>query len=369
MSIFQQLQSSQLESEAFFDGDGYNCSADYVRTILDFGHLVSTGQLLSMTLLDQLFAAIHHPNFPMHGASYQTQCESLSEDNDFFDSMEIPRGEIAVSKFIKDLNARILSNSCEVRSQPPRVHLHQPKRSEKQTNYVSRRWAVCDLPQNTLGRSDNEDEPGKSDDDWPLHPCVKAALVAHFIHRTTPFETGNGRMARVLANFMLQTDGLPFPVALCSSPTEQDSYTTAFSSPSPVLAVKHVMDCVLSTWRRYSFMASSAGLQMAVPLAAQSQSSDLKDPAMIWDVTSSDSNSSKCEERKAAVLKEARAALRTESCLICFESGCDMSALCCGKAYHFHCLAHWMASSQTRDSRGSYSAQCPQCRTTIDLKS
>jgi len=175
------------------------------------------------------------------------------------------------------------------------------------------------------------------------HACVKAAYVAYRLSRIHPFEDGNGRVARLLANYVLMGDGLPFPVLLCASAADRKQYIAAFSSSSPQQLAHVILQRVLSSWRRYSFLLNKSILSTGLPEKTSLLSPD-------------------------AQLRALREHLRLEQCAICFDDQCEMSLLCCGRPFHAHCLTTWFSSSQKAVPTGSYSVQCPQCRQEIDMR-
>lgn len=300
--------------------------------------------------------------------------------------------------FIKDLHANVCRGMCSTagkfRSKPVRVG------KQRFVKVAQVDTAVDDF---CIEVGDPGDGDSWDNDQWEIdfsaidplqslfaaaHPCVKAAYTAYRFCHIHPFEDGNGRTARLLANFIL-TSEVPFPISFCSSPADRKKYIAAFRSASPALLTGHFMDCTLRTWRKFfqqftdrvleqtlksppitsSVVSAAAGsqhhgvsvsgkeLELADPLSSSSSSMKKSDVAAEKAADSSESHH--------LILHKARALLRLENCVICFEKDSDLSLLCCGMPFHAHCIFQWMSVSQNRVEDG---AHCPQCRHTIDMQ-
>ena len=218
------------------------------------------------------------------------------------------------------------------------------------------------------------------------HPCVQAAYVAYRLCYIHPFEDGNGRTARLLANFIL-TSEVPFPISYCSTPTDRKKYIMAFrSKSSPAMLASHFMDCVLRAWRKFHVQFTDividVTLKTSSPLQSinSSSSSSLKaallglmagtsdDLAPLSSKQSENDGAEKSDSESHLIMHKARALLRLENCVICFEKDSDLSLLCCGRPFHAHCIFQWMAASQSRVEDGQLQAHCPQCRHAIDMQ-
>jgi len=212
-----------------------------------------------------------------------------------------------------------------------------------------------------------------------VHACVKAAYVAYRLCCIHPFEDGNGRVARLLINYVLMGDGLPFPALLCASAADRKQYMAAFSSSSPQQLAHVILQRVLSSWRRYSFLLNESILSTPVPFSgvlAKADSSPLPplEAASLKRCTSESVGNGSSSKSSASVavddstLRAVREHWQEEVCSICFEGPSDVCLLCCGRPFHVHCITKWFSTSQADDYSGDFSVvKCPQCRREFNL--
>ena len=172
---------------------------------------------------------------------------------------------------------------------------------------------------NTLCERDDVDEIGAA-------AAAHSGLIA--IH---PFHDGNGRMARLLMNFVLVRRGLPFTVVASSTEEQRVEYIKAVrecasrpGAPSNVLALANLLAGVCHrVWAELERLVQRAQRQHA-------------------------------EAAADANVRAARERSRTEGCMICLEEGCNIAALCCGAPCHLNCFAQWLAEAGE--------PTCCQCR-------
>ena len=154
-----------------------------------------------------------------------------------------------------------------------------------------------------------------------------AAAVTLGFFEVHPFIDGNGRLGRLVANFVLRQRGVPFPVALCATPAQRADYTAA------------VRLCLEgATAAPFADLLAGACARAWHELGRLSAQRTL----------------SSAESATARALRDARASARQGACLVCLEPGPDVGALCCGAALHLRCLAEWVSSAPE--------PHCVQCR-------
>ncbi len=72
-----------------------------------------------------------------------------------------------------------------------------------------------------------------------VHPVTKASIFHAFFEQIHPFPDGNGRVGRILMNFILVAHGMP-NVAIKGTATEKDAYFKALEEADPIVfAVLH----------------------------------------------------------------------------------------------------------------------------------
>ena len=159
-----------------------------------------------------------------------------------------------------------------------------------------------------------------------------AAAALYGIAQLHPFEDGNGRVARIVANWALSRCGLPFVVNLCATQQQRAEYIAAMRATHSAVD-SGVGDNPLQALTRVvaNRVALAVGeFERLVAAKAASVSTE-------------------AEERAARAARERAAA---GSCIICLEDAPNIAALCCGGAVHMKCLAEWLISNET----------CVQCR-------
>ena len=176
-----------------------------------------------------------------------------------------------------------------------------------------------------------------------------AAAACIGILDTHPYLDGNGRLARIVLNFILYHElHLPFPVPLFASPEQRVEYTKAICKTRQniaLLPVGNVPDDLL-----IEAYDNCGALQPMVDLILDRIYKSVTEcNNQIVDKVSA--NSEEVDYSRAA-RNVREQALNTGSCEICFESPPNMSSLCCGTSYHVKCLAQWVKSNGT----------CPHCR-------
>lgn len=187
--------------------------------------------------------------------------------------------------------------------------------------------------------------------------CV--AVASYFFHEFLcihPFHDGNGRMARLLCDFILWNFGkMPFPVNLCMSDWQRRELTAALrttNNTDPAWAARNP--------------------DARPPMVAQSYCPRLR--RLIWHLIRSSfteyskmlqkKEQRKAEQDKEFIIRQQRENLREhESCTICLESGVNLNLLCCGACYHFDCLLRWLGTQP--GGRSNAESSCAACRQTI----
>lgn len=172
--------------------------------------------------------------------------------------------------------------------------------------------------QDTIGRYD-------------LLPQRKAAAVAVWFLSIHPFTDGNGRMGRILCNWMLKRCGYPFSLALCSTPQQRTHY---------IAAIKNCQDAG-------DTVAFSAFL-VEVALHAWEEVNSLT------KLAEANRMQTKLNDAMRDAIRGERAAARLRGCMICLEDAPNVATLCCGAAVHINCLGDWLSSTQN--------PMCIQCR-------
>jgi len=164
-----------------------------------------------------------------------------------------------------------------------------------------------------------------------LSPVAKAAWAGHHILSIHPFDNGNGRLARLIINWVLQHCNVPFFVIL-SGPEHLQAWRDAFlESLNATDKSKPLANLIGRVTTKFW-----AGLDAATELAIKNQRS----------------------EAEESLANKMRSKAKEEVCVICMDSDPDISVLCCSAVYHTNCLTRWL--------RDGPRPECAACRKDID---
>jgi hypothetical protein len=167
-----------------------------------------------------------------------------------------------------------------------------------------------------------------------LTPHAKSAWAGMHLLSIHPFIDGNGRLSRLLINWVLKQCGLDFPIVLCSSDEQRTAWANALAHG----------------------LRSSPDRPQSQPLALVIAI----ELAKCWTETEREYERAAKDREEATedrILRKARTRAQEGSCAICLDGSPNMMVLCCGAAYHHACLSRWLQTAPN--------AVCPTCRSVI----
>ena len=106
----------------------------------------------------------------------------------------------------------------------------------------------------------NGDIASRSD----IDPATKAAWVLFRFLKIHPFSDGNGRTGRLLANWVLRREGVPFDISFCTSPLERSQYNTACRYEDSSVLAKFISRRLTRAWHTYNLLSSRAIMSATV---------------------------------------------------------------------------------------------------------
>ena len=196
-----------------------------------------------------------------------------------------------------------------------------------------------------------------------LHNATFDAIVATAgLLDVHPFRDGNGRLCRLLLNWILQRAGIPFPVNICATIEQRGKYSATIKG-----WVKHVQQMNATNTaagQRARLVSGRAGrekghslIELQVYPFAQHVAEQL---LRAWEEFSRMRLrlvKAATDSASEAAVRAAREQKRDEACMICMEDVPNIATLCCGAAVHLNCMGKWLAEAPD--------PTCVSCRTPL----
>ena len=194
------------------------------------------------------------------------------------------------------------------------------------------------------------------DSRWIQHPAAKeekataavtfAAAVFMSLVDSHIYSDGNGRLARIAANWALRRAGFPFVIHFFATPVQRAEYSSAVRQTRRNLDLiprgEVSEEILLQAYQKLGC------LQPIVQLILDR----LHKAIVEFNTLVAEKESTHNEEAEARMACRFRERAAQGTCLICFESNPNIATLCCGKAVHLNCMAQWLSANSS----------CPQCR-------
>jgi fido (protein-threonine AMPylation protein) len=195
------------------------------------------------------------------------------------------------------------------------------------------------------------------------HAMALAAMILYGINCIHPFADGNGRMARIYANFMLQELlNLPFTITLVATLQQRGEYieglqhghqrlrrlaahSDASASNDPV--VRRLAPRSASAFNDHvGSVTTSSTAAVFEPLIRMLMERVAHAIVQVQALLAVRARAVDEEEARITrrVLRERAAA---GQCIICLDARPNIATLCCGQAVHLNCIAKWLANGTT----------------------
>ena len=187
------------------------------------------------------------------------------------------------------------------------------------------------------------------------HAIALAAMVLYGINDIHPFADGNGRMARVYANFMLQELlHLPFTITLVATLQQRREYieglqhgherirglaTVRASASNDPAGSTNTGSTSTSTSPASAVAAFEPLIRMLVERVAHA--------IVQFQALLTERARAALDEEEARIARQVRERAAAGQCIICLDARPNIATLCCGQAVHLNCIAEWLANGTT----------------------
>jgi fido (protein-threonine AMPylation protein) len=199
-------------------------------------------------------------------------------------------------------------------------------------------------------RADTSSPRPSSDQKQLLASFTYVAAVFMGILDTHPYSDGNGRLSRLVVNWILYHQiRFPFVVNFFTTPTQRLEYSNAICRTRQNISLVHYGvapdDVFLEAYERVGALFPMVELVLDRLHKSVTEFNSMAADKML--------SCSEHQQTRAARTFRERAASGT--CQICFENEPNIATLCCGNAVHMNCIARWLSNNSS----------CPQCRSVI----
>jgi fido (protein-threonine AMPylation protein) len=175
------------------------------------------------------------------------------------------------------------------------------------------------------------------------HAIALTAMVLYGINDIHPFADGNGRIARIYANFMLrELLHLPFTITLVATLQQRREY---------IDGLQHARASV----RRLASDSNDVGNTSTTPASTAAAFEPLirmlveRVAHAIVQVQAvlAERARAALDEEEARIARRVRERAAAGQCVICLDARPNIATLCCGQAVHLNCIAEWLANGTT----------------------
>mmetsp|Transcript_29952 Transcript_29952/g.71948 ORF Transcript_29952/g.71948 Transcript_29952/m.71948 type:complete len:773 (-) Transcript_29952:1155-3473(-) len=173
------------------------------------------------------------------------------------------------------------------------------------------------------------------------------AMLLYGIVDIHMFSDGNGRLARIGANWMLKrTLGLPFTIAIAANPQQRREYIEALQKARAAVkqALEHHQKKQQSKPNAKRAAIPKTGIfEPLVRLILDRMANAVRECQRNLEEKSRAS----MVEEEDRLARRARERLASGACVICLDDNPNIATLCCGQGVHLNCFAEWLANNPT----------------------
>jgi prophage maintenance system killer protein len=199
-------------------------------------------------------------------------------------------------------------------------------------------------------RKDNESFNRTVEQQQLLASLTYAAAVFMGLIDTHSYSDGNGRLSRIVVNWVLHHQiHNPFVINFFATPSQRAEYASAICRTRRNICLVPCGnvpdDLLLEAYERVGALSPMVELILDRLYKVVAEFKKL----------SLDKISSHTEQEQERAARKFRERAATGTCQICFDANPNIATLCCGNAVHLNCIAQWLSSNSS----------CPQCRSEI----
>jgi hypothetical protein len=279
---------------------------------------------------------------------------------------------IAAASGSKNVSSRNISSYRTTMVRASTTHFCAPNRIEDEMKLVLQwmeintktRWNGVTAAAAATYTSTSTTTRNLDDSNKVYNAVAMSAIWIYVICDVHPFRDGNGRLSRILCNYVLKRLlKLPFAITLAATPQQRKELIGSLQYGRMRIS-RHMV----------SLSSTATGTATAYPLNSVATALAARDPEipifqplvdMLLDRLSNaihqfqallGSKSRAAEAKKeAAIIRSYRVQAALGQCIICLDDKPNIATLCCGQAVHLNCIAEWLSNQQS----------CVSCRSPL----
>eukprot|EP00751_Fragilariopsis_kerguelensis_P027476 CAMPEP_0170880804 /NCGR_PEP_ID=MMETSP0734-20130129/32659_1 /TAXON_ID=186038 /ORGANISM="Fragilariopsis kerguelensis, Strain L26-C5" /LENGTH=719 /DNA_ID=CAMNT_0011264409 /DNA_START=13 /DNA_END=2172 /DNA_ORIENTATION=+ len=182
-----------------------------------------------------------------------------------------------------------------------------------------------------------------------------AAIWMYAIANVHPFRDGNGRLSRIICNYVLKRLlKMPFVITLVATPQQRKEFIESMKFGQIIIR-----------------QLSSSSATTAISGFDSDNMFDIDTPIFLklidtildrlshaihqFQALLREKSSAAEAQREAKIIRKYRVRAANGQCIICLDDKPNIATLCCGQAVHLNCIAEWLSNQQS----------CVSCRSPL----
>jgi len=182
-----------------------------------------------------------------------------------------------------------------------------------------------------------------------------AAIWMYAIANVHPFRDGNGRLSRIICNYVLKRLlKMPFVITLVATPQQRKEFIESMKFGQ--IMIRQLSSSSATT--AISGFDSDNMFDIDTPIFLKLIDTildRLSHAIHQFQALLREKSSAAEAQREAKIIRKYRVRAANGQCIICLDDKPNIATLCCGQAVHLNCIAEWLSNQQS----------CVSCRSPL----